>query len=140
MNSLLVTVASSTFSAAVIVAIINYIKDRKTNKAKGVVAERTVELQVDAASLLNMDKRLDLVERANDVEREAWQNTVNNLTDRLDRALGRISALEQRVEFEDTRYRAAVRYIRILRGWIAQRVPGADPPTIPPALEADFDS
>lgn len=140
MNSLLVTVASSTFSAAVIVAVINYIKDRRTNKAKGVVAERTVELQVDAASLLNMDKRLDLVERANDVEREAWQNTVNNLTDRLDRALGRISALEQRVEFEDTRYRAAVRYIRILRGWIAQRVPGADPPTIPPALEADFDS
>lgn len=139
MNGLLVTISSSVFSAAVIVAIINFFKDRRTNKAKGTIAERTVEMQVDAASLVNMDKRLSLVERAHDAERDALHDTIGNLQLRLDQALQRVLVLEQRAEFEDNRYRAAVRYIRQLRAWISNRVPGADPPPVPTTLEADFE-
>lgn len=147
MNTLLVAVSSSLFSSAVLVAGINYVRDRKSIKAKGAVDEQTVELQVDAASLVNMDKRLGLVERAHDSERGALEATIGNLRQRLDEALkrlegalNRIDVLEQRVEFEDHRYRAAIRYIRVLRGWIDRQVPGAQAPTVPAALETDFDS
>jgi hypothetical protein len=85
-----------------------------------------------------MERRLGLVEKAHDAEVEALQETIKNLRDRLDAATGRITLLEQRIEFEDGRYREAIRYVRRLRGWIANHVPGVDPPTIPPALEVDF--
>lgn len=138
MNPIVTALVSSIFSTAVIVAGIEYLKDRKSNKAKGVVAEQTVSAQVDAARLANMDHRLSLVEKAHDVETEALQGTITNLRERLDSATARISILEQRVEFEDSRYRAAIRYVRLLRGWIAQHVSGMDPPPIPATLEADF--
>lgn len=138
MNQLMVTVASSIFSTTVIVAGINYLRDRRSNKARGTIAEQTIGAQVDAAKLANMDRRLGLVEKAHDAEVESLQATITNLQTRLDSAMSRITILEQRVEFEDSRYRSAIRYVRLLRGWISQHVPGIDPPTLPSALEADF--
>lgn len=139
MSQLLNTIASSVFSAGLGAAAFSYLRDRRILKAKAAVAEQTVGTDVDAARMANLDRRLSLVERAHDAEVEAMQSTINILKDRLDAALSRISLLEQRGEFENTRYRAAVRYIRSLRGWISQHVPGMAPPPIPPALEADFD-
>lgn len=139
MSQLLNTIASSAFSAGVAVAVINYVRDRKVTKAKGAVAEQTIGTDVDAARLANMERRLGLVEKAHDAEVEALQATINNLKERLDAALSRIGLLEQRVEFEDTRYRAAIRYIHALRAWIGHRISGVTPPAVPQALEADFE-
>lgn len=138
MNAAVVAAFSSVFSTAVIVAGINYVRDRRSLKARAAVDEQTVELQVDAASLALLGKRLDLVERAHDAERQSQEATINNLQRRLDLALSRIDVLEQRVQFEDNRYRAAIRYIRALRAWINRQVPGVDAPAIPAALEVDF--
>lgn len=138
MNQLVTVLVSSGFSTAVVLAGINYLRDRRSNKAKGSIAEQTVSAQVDAAKLANMDRRLGLVEKAHDAEVESLQATITNLQTRLDSALNRITVLEQRAEFDNGRYRAAIRYIRQLRGWVGQRVPGVDPPSVPPALEADF--
>lgn len=138
MNQLVTVLVSSGFSTAVVLAGINYLRDRRSNKAKGSIAEQTVSAQVDAAKLATMDRRLGLVEKAHDVEVEALQATITNLQTRLDSAMSRITVLEQRVEFEDSRYRAAIRYVRLLRAWISQHVPGIDPPTIPATLEAEF--
>lgn len=138
MNQLVTSIASGIFSATAIAAGIKYIGDRRTLKAKGAVAEQTVGLDVDAAKLANLDHRLALVEKAHDQEVEALQATIKNLKDRLDYAMSRIALLERRVQFEDARYRAAMRYIHALRAWIAQHVPGMDPPAIPPALDSEF--
>lgn len=139
MNTLLVGMASSVFSTSVIIAAINYLRDRRSAAARGSVDVQTIELKVDAASLANMDKRLTLVEKAHDAETEALQATISNLKDRLDSATSRITLLEQRVQFEDARYRAALRYIHALRAWISKNITGLDPPAIPAALEAEFD-
>lgn len=139
MNPLIVAVASGVFSSAVLAAGINYLRDHKSLKARGAVDEQTVELKVDAASMAVLSRRLDLVERAHDVERHAQEETIANLQLRLDSALSRIDVLEKRREFEDDRYRAAIRYIRALRTWISHQVPGVGAPAIPAALEADFD-
>lgn len=137
-SSFIAALASGAFSSAVLVAGVNYFRDRKSLKAKGAVDEQTVELQVNAANMVVLGKRLDLVERAHDAERQAQEATISSLQRRLDSALSRIDILEQRVEFEDNRYRAAIRYIRTLRAWISRQVPGIDAPPIPAALEADF--
>ena len=139
MSQLLSTISSSLFSAGFAIAVLNYVRDRRSAKAKAIVAEQTIGVEVDAARLANMDQRLTLVEKAHDAETEALQATIKNLKERLDSATGRITLLEQRVEFEDTRYRAAIRYIRALRAWINRQIPGVDAPAIPAALEVDFD-
>lgn len=139
MNQLVATLVSSSFTAAVIFTVAQYLRDRRTNKAKGAVAEQTVTTDVDAAKLANMDRRLSLVEKAHDEETEALNATIKNLKERLEAALARIDLLEKRVRFEDARYRAALRYIHDLRTWINQHLPGGSPPPIPPALEAEFD-
>lgn len=139
MKQLLTALVSSGFSTAVVLAGITYLRDRKSNKAKGSVAEQTVGIDVDAAKLANMDRRLSLVEKAHDAEVEALQATISNLKERLDSATSRLTLLEQRVTFEDARYRAALRYIHALRGWISRNISGIDPPAIPSALEAEFD-
>lgn len=138
MNPLIVAAASGAFSSGVLIAGINYLRDRKSFKAKGAVDEQTVELQVNAASMAVLGKRLDLVERAHDVERHAQEATITNLQHALDSALARIGILEAKQEFEDNRYRAAIRYIRALRAWISHQVPTGNAPAIPSALEADF--
>lgn len=139
MNDLVTIIVSTLFSTGVLTALIKYVSDRKVNRARGVVAEQTIGTDVDTARLAILDRRLSLVEKAHDQEVEALQATIRNFKDRLESALSRITLLEQRVEFEDGRYRAAVKYIRSLRLWIARHVPGVDPPAIPPALETDFD-
>jgi hypothetical protein len=139
MNDLVTIVVSTLFSTGVLTALIKYFSDRKLNRAKGIVAEQTIGTDVDTARLAILDRRLSLVEKAHDQEVEALQATIRNFKERLESALSRITLLEQRVEFEDSRYRAAVKYIRSLRLWIARHVPGVDPPAIPSALEADFD-
>lgn len=139
MNPAVIAAFSGAFSTAVLVAGINYLRDFKSLKARGAIDEQTVELQVDAASLAILGKRLDLVERAHDTERQSQEATIIHLQKQLNAALVRIDVLENRVEFEDNRYRAAIRYIRALRAWISRQLPGVDPPAIPPTLEADFD-
>lgn len=133
------TIASGLFSAGITATAVKYLLERKSAKAKGAVAEQTVGIDVDAARLANMDRRLTLVEKAHDAEVESLQATIKNLKDRLDSTTSRITLLEQRVQFEDARYRAALRYIHALRGWISRNISGVDPPAIPPALEAEFD-
>jgi hypothetical protein len=139
MSQLVNVIASGLFSAGVAAAIVKYLLDHRSAKAKAVVAEQTVWLDVDTAKLATMDRRLTLVEKAHDAETEALQATISNLKDRLDSATSRITLLEQRVTFEDARYRAALRYIHALRGWISRNISGVDPPTIPAALGAEFD-
>lgn len=139
MNPAVVAAFSGAFSTAVLVAGINYLRDRKSIKARGAVDEQTVELQIDAAGLAILGRRLDLVERAHDSERQSQEATITYLQNRLESALVRIDVLEKRQQFEDHRYRAAIRYIRALRAWITHQVPGVEVPAIPADLEADFE-
>ena len=138
MNQLITAIASSGFSGMMIAAGFQYLRERRGNKARATVAEQTVPEQVDAAKLANMDRRLGLVEKAHDQEVEALQATIKNFKERLEVAMSRIELLEKRVTFEDARYRAALRYIHDLRAWIAQHVPGVDPPPVPQALGVEF--
>lgn len=51
-------------------------KDRKKDKAAGQVAHATVEIQVDAARMQNLESRLALSERAWDSERTSFERRI----------------------------------------------------------------
>jgi hypothetical protein len=139
MNDLLAAGSSGGVVVAIILALIEYIRDRKSAKAKGAIDQRTVQTKVDDIGLANLDRRLTLLARAHDEENEARQGTINAVRADLGEALTRISELERRLEFIDARYRAAIRYIRALRTWITRQLPNHDAPPVPAALEAEFD-
>lgn len=139
MNELLTAGGSGGVVVAILLAIINYVRDHKSTKAKGVIDSRTVETRVDDIGLTNLEKRLTLLARAYDEERATRQSTIEVLRGELTEALSRIDELERRLEFIDARYRAAIRYIRVLRLWITRQLPNHDAPPIPAALEAEFD-
>lgn len=56
-----------------------YWKDRKKARADGIVANATIELQVDHSRMQNLEQRFALSEKAWDEERESWQNRLENV-------------------------------------------------------------
>lgn len=79
-------------------AVWGYLKDRKKSGAEGAVAVQTIELQVDATRMQNLEVRFALAERAWDEERES-------LTLRVTRAEARETALEQELEKKEAKLR-----------------------------------
>lgn len=77
-----------------------YWKDRKKSSAEGVVAQATVEIQIEASRVANLEQRFGFAQRAWDDERASLHRQV----DRLEREL-----VEERAERERlTRELAAV--------------------------------
>ena len=60
-----------------------YWKDRKKSRADGIVANATIELQVDHSRMQNLEQRFALSEKAWDEERESWQNRLSNVESEL---------------------------------------------------------
>lgn len=79
-------------------SIWGYLKDRKKSAAEGTVAVQTIELQVDATRMQNLESRFALAERAWDEERES-------LTRRVGAAEARETALEQALVERDEKIR-----------------------------------
>lgn len=65
-------------------------------------------------------------------ERAEWRNELAELR-------GRVEKLEKRAEAAEQRYGLAIRYIRQLLGWIAQRLPEVQPPPVPAGIARDLD-
>jgi DNA repair ATPase RecN len=75
-RGILQDVASAVFSVGVVLALIQYVRDRRTIKAKGTVAERTVESQVDADRLKVYETRLALLNQTHAAERGVLLATI----------------------------------------------------------------
>lgn len=131
------TVLSYLFAGGVAAAVVTFVLERKSKKARGAVDTRTVDLQVDAVGLGNLAQRLALIERAQDAERESWVETFASLRKGLDDALARIAYLERQVQQTTNRYREAVAYIRMLRVWINEHIPGDNAPPVPAGIELE---
>lgn len=101
-------VAQYVLSAALLLfgggAGVKYILERRSAKATGRVAEATVELQVDAAKLANLEHRFGLAQRAWDSERASLLARIGHLEEDLDEERAesaqkktKIAELEQRL-------------------------------------------
>jgi gas vesicle protein len=135
MNDLLVGGSSGGVVVAILGILFAYIRDRKIDKAKGAVAERTIEAKVDEIGLAGLERRLAILAKTHDEATTVLRDTIDVLRSDLRGALGRIEELER----QGRRYRAALAYIRILRSWIAREFPGHDVPPIPAELESDVE-
>lgn len=51
----------------------------------------------------------------------------------------RVEKLEKRAEQAEQRYGMAIRYIRQILGWIAERLPDVQPPPVPAGIAQDLD-
>lgn len=71
--------------AGVVIAVVGgrslweYLRDRRKAKAEGTVAAATVELQIDAQRLENVQSRLAFTEKAWDEERQSLERRINLL-------------------------------------------------------------
>lgn len=86
-----VTVVVSIFGGG---AVWGYWKDRRADKAKGKVAEATVELQVDAARMENLEKRFKFAEKAWDEERKSLERQIERLEHELGDMRAELTALK----------------------------------------------
>lgn len=139
MNDLLVGGSSGGVVVAILATLVAYIKDRKLSKARGAVAERTVEAKVDEVGLAGLERRLALLAKTQDEATSVLQSTIEVLRTDLRGALERIEELERQGANMTARHRAAISYIRILLAWIARHVPDHNPPPIPAAIASDFE-
>ena len=58
---------------------------------------------------------------------------------RVEKMEDRMEKLEKRLADSERRYGMAIRYIRQLLGWIAQRLPEVQPPAVPVGIARDLD-
>lgn len=82
-----------------------YLKDRKVSKAKGDVAVATVEIQVEAQRVQNLESRFALSEQAWDSERASLNRRIGELetqlqTERQERAEDEREAHEKVAQLE----------------------------------------
>lgn len=77
-------------------AFVRYVLERTKARADGRVAESTIELQVDANRLANLEKRLELTVEAHNSERESWHNERESLL----RQIGELKTDKQELHAE----------------------------------------
>ena len=70
---------SGVFSATVLVALIAFFRDRRSLKAKGDIAEQTVDIQVDVDRLALLESRLALLNQTFNAERATLNATIAHL-------------------------------------------------------------
>lgn len=90
--------------------------------------DRSTDIQGQAQVVDNYSQLVD-DNRAERVELRA----------RIEKMEARMEKLEKRAEAAEQRYGLAIRYIRQLLGWIAQRLPEVQPPAVPAGIARDLD-
>lgn len=125
-------VISGLFTAAMGTSVIGWIREHRSASAQGDVDEQTVEFKVDEFRLNAFARRLDAVERAHEIETNALNRTIENMSVEVDE-------LRQRVVVVDLRYRSAINYIRRLRAALLTHPDNRNLPPVPTDLEMDVD-
>lgn len=146
MADLVVPLIGILFSGVVVGSVLSFILERRQKKAQGVVAARTVDLEVDAVALSNesaayrnLAQRIDLIEQAHNTERESLTRTISILREDLDNTRRRLTAVEEDMGHVTKRHQIALAYIKILLAFIKDSGPDHRPlPPVPPELELDF--
>jgi len=103
-------------------ALIAYVKDRRKNHADGQVAASTVELQIDAKRMANLEQRFVLAEKAWDAERDSLLGRNSRLEAELrderlesERKEAKMLALEERLGVLQAELQAMARELADLR-------------------------
>jgi hypothetical protein len=153
-TEIIVAVVGIVFTGGVVTAVLTFISARVKNRSDGLVAARTVDLQVDALALgndaqgyKNLLARIELIDAANKQERESLSNTIVNVRRDLTDARERIVQLEsdrqrdgERMSLLSRNHRIAIAYIKVLLAHINDATPAHLAPPVPAELELDFNS
>lgn len=83
-NDFVAPLISGIFSASGAGAFVAYIRDRRSDKAKGAVASATVDIEVDSSRLGLIERQMKSLEKANAEERRAFQSTITHLREDLE--------------------------------------------------------
>ena len=78
-NDVVAPIISGLFSAGGAGAFVAYFKDRRVAKAKGTVAEQTVDIEVDSNRLALVERQLAYLEKSFDTERKSLLQTITHL-------------------------------------------------------------
>lgn len=92
-NDFVAPIISGLFSAGGAGAFVAYFKDRRVAKAKGTVAEQTVDIEIDTNRLALVERQLQYLEKSFNTERSSLLATITHLQHDLE-AEQRESALK----------------------------------------------
>jgi hypothetical protein len=95
-NDFVTPILSSLFSAGGAGAFVAYFKDRRVAKAKGTVAEQTVDIEIDNNRLALVERQLSYLEKSFDTERRSLLQTIHHLQQDLE-------AEQRESELKDTK-------------------------------------